>query len=255
MTGDWPPFGYRQSPIEFNMYGMIYSSYDPAFNPLQTSYGPAKSYMSIKHENTLQISFDGPAGELYLGKSEYNLKQFHFHHPPEHTFKQYPEFCDQSSLSKTAKSRRGQTDDEFVLEMHLVHETFDGEIAVIAVFFKLGEEPNEFLDKFWDHMESIDHEGTPVGRIDVADLDLSHTYIHYSGSLTTPDYDEGVLWTVMCGNWNTMSYQQLEKYKAIFPGENNREIQPLNGRLVMIKYPSFFGAEIQQKRSSSVQSS
>ncbi|BBN14119.1 hypothetical protein MPTK1_6g09000 [Marchantia polymorpha subsp. ruderalis] len=239
-----------QSPIEFDLRCMIWRNY-PEYLGLQTDYTPARANVEIHHDDTLQVTFLSSAGTFTHNKITYDLQQFHFHHPPEHTFRSYPYVCDDDDLT-TQRPRR----DEFVLEMHLVHQTPDAKIAVIGVLFKLGK-PNRFLNKFWDFIPDVE-EGSPVGvdDIDAADLDLSDVFIQYMGSLTTTPYTENVFWTVTCGNWNTISKEQLERLQNKLPGANNRVTQPWNGRKVYLNFPyDDDDSKIRQDASSLLQSS
>ncbi|KAG6541944.1 hypothetical protein Mapa_016669 [Marchantia paleacea] len=220
-----------QSPIEFDVRRMIWRDY-PEYLGLKTDYIPAQGSLEIHHDDTLQMTFLSSAG-TFTHKYTYDLKQFHFHHPPEHTFRRYPYVCDSDDL----KTQRPD-DEEFVLEMHIVHQTPDAKIAVIGVLFKLGK-PNKFLDKFWDLISEVE-EGMPVGvdDINVADLDLNDVFIQYMGSLTTEPFTENVFWTVTCGNWNTISKEQLERLQNKLPIHNNRVTQPWRGRKVYLNFPA-----------------
>lgn len=55
----------------------------------------------------------------------------------------------------------------------------------------------------------------------------------YDGSLTTPPCAEGVAWFVMRER-RTVSSEQLAALSEIVGGENNRPVQPLNGRSVAL---------------------
>ena len=81
------------------------------------------------------------AGSVVIDGVKYELAQFHFHSPSEHTI--------------GGKS--------FDLEMHLVHKTADGKIAVIGLMFTKGQE-NKVLKPIWDALP------TDVSRL--ADLAL-----------------------------------------------------------------------------------
>lgn len=150
-----------------------------------------------------KMEIDG--GSLMLGDKEYKLIQFHFHTPSEHTVdgKSYP------------------------AEVHLVHAADDGTLAVIGVFYEVGE-PNAALAKFWDVLPT-------VGNADPVDFNASEllpsdrTTYTYDGSLTTPPCAEVVSWHVM-KTPVSISQEQLDDLTEIHGVENNRPVQPLNDR-------------------------
>jgi Carbonic anhydrase len=86
-------------------------------------YKPAKESEVVNNGHTIQINIKEDNTLNYLGE-KYQLKQFHFHTPSEHTIekKSYP------------------------LEIHFVHKTEDGKILVVGVMAKLGK-ANKELDK------------------------------------------------------------------------------------------------------------
>ncbi len=59
------------------------------------------------------------------------------------------------------------------------------------------------------------------------------SYYHYTGSLTTPPYTEGVNWYVMTAPIEVSS-EQIENFRQIYQ-VNARPIQPLNGRVIYFK--------------------
>ena len=83
---------------------------------------------------------------------------------------------------------------------------------------------------------------TEVSVYDLLPKDTLHFW-RYDGSLTTPDFDESVVWTVMQEKVKVPSdfffYEhkksslRLVRDKEGTPTDNNwREVQPLNGRTV-----------------------
>jgi len=170
----------------------------------------------LNNGHTIQVNW--PAGEIKIGEKEYELLQFHFHSPSEHTMdgKSYP------------------------LEMHLVHKEKNAAVlAVIAVFFQEKEGANnKFLDQFWDQLPAeIQTEGKPpknIGELDSYDLELClQKYYRYNGSLTTPPCSEGVIWTLL-EKPDDCSPEQIAAFKKCVKENNNRPVQPLNDRVVCI---------------------
>lgn len=150
-----------------------------------------------------KMELDG--GSLMLGDKEYELIQFHFHTPSEHTVegKSYP------------------------AEVHLVHAADDGTLAVIGVFYEVGE-ANEALATFWDKLPTVGN-ADPVDFNAAELLPSDRTTYTYDGSLTTPPCSEVVSWHVM-KTPVSISQEQLDALIEMHGVENNRPVQPLNDR-------------------------
>jgi len=158
-----------------------------------------------------------PAGEatLTIGGTVYDLLQFHFHTESEHNV----------------------LGSALPIEMHLVHRSASGALAVVGVFIVQGSKHKE-LDKIFSSLPQ--NEGDQFA---VEDFRLSRILprndetFRYSGSLTTPGCSEGVNWNVMAQPI-AMSRNQINAFQAIFSGEefpngNRRPVQPLNGRTLL----------------------
>ncbi|OQS03894.1 carbonic anhydrase [Thraustotheca clavata] len=146
---------------------------------------------------------------LVLKETVYRPVQFHFHTPSEHTIegKAYP-FC-----------------------MHLVHASEEGKLAVVAVFFEVGDE-NKFLAQVWEHLPGLEPKGERVKVDDISfeSLDISgENYFRYTGSLTTPPYTEGVEWVII-QEPRQISQEQIDDFIKVIPGDSNaRDLQPVVG--------------------------
>ena len=161
--------------------------------------------------NTIEVAY--PKGSwVEVDGTKYHLLQFHFHSPSEHTV----------------------TGNLFDMEMHLVHESEDGILAVIGVLIKSGS-INTAFNAFWHYLPSIPDESKQIKNVIVNAFDLlpstKHTY-RYDGSLTTPPCSEEIKWFVMTTPIE-MSESQIAAFKAILDG-NNRPVQPLNGRELLV---------------------
>ena len=142
----------------------------------------------------------------------YPFAQFHFHAPSEHEINgmHYP------------------------VEVHFVHKTADGKIAVVGVFLKAGATANAEWAPFVDKMiaATADPEATKV-EIDWAKLlPADKTTVRYDGSLTTPGCSEGVKWNVFT-HPVIVSQAQINTFLEAYSG-NNRPVQPLNSRVVKL---------------------
>lgn len=142
---------------------------------------------------------------------------------------------------------------KFPAELHLVHfntkyDTIgdavlkaDG-LAVLGVMLEIANEDNEDLSPIIDGLSTIVDANsqktlaTPFPLSDLLPADTSSFY-RYSGSLTTPNCNEVVTWTVF-ENSITISKAQIEKFRELLNEEghhvedNFRHVQPLNGRLL-----------------------
>ncbi|MBX0310931.1 MAG: carbonic anhydrase family protein [Sulfurihydrogenibium sp.] len=171
---------------------------------LSLYYKPAKESEVANNGHTIQINIKEDNTLNYLGE-RYQLKQFHFHTPSEHTIekKSYP------------------------LEIHFVHKTEDGKILVVGVMAKLGK-ANKELDKILNVAPAEEGEKILDENLNLNNLmPKDKRYITYSDSLTTPPCTEGVRWIVL-KKPISISKQQLEKLKSVMANPNNRSVQEIN---------------------------
>ena len=120
------------------------------------------------------------------------------------------------------------------LVAHFVHKSDNSELAVVAVFYKTGEE-NTAISKYWDKMPAKAGDEIEVEHVDISAMlpkDLSH-YYHFIGSLTTPPCSEGVKWFILQDR-ASLSKQQIETFRKLYPN-NVRPVQELNNRKVFLK--------------------
>ncbi|BDZ31668.1 carbonic anhydrase family protein [Lactiplantibacillus sp. WILCCON 0030] len=156
-------------------------------------------------DTTLQATGTGAA---YLNDRDFNFDQIHFHTPAEHLID-------------------GQA---APLEWHLVHRSATGQLAVVAVFGRIGK-PNASFQGLLDQLTpNASHELTePINLTEL--LPDTGTVYHYLGSLTTPPLTETVEWYV-CADSVMLGEKQLATYQALFKA-NNRDVQSLNERPVI----------------------
>ncbi len=158
----------------------------------------------------MQVNLDD-AGSIRLGTSDYKLLQFHFHTPSEESFngKHYP------------------------LVAHLVHKNDKGELAVVAVLFKVGKE-NDALKQVFAHLPA--HAGESHALTQAVNaygtVPRNHAYYAFMGSLTTPPCSEGVHWQVI-KQASELSANQLKSFRRLY-SMNARPTQPLHQRPVEI---------------------
>lgn len=163
----------------------------------------------LNNGHTIQVNC-APGSRSQISGRSFDLLQFHFHHPSEHLLS-------------------GRS---FELELHFVHKSAEGQLAVLGIFIRPGAE-NAALAPIWGAMPR--QAGAPVSpgvTIDPAALlPADRRYFRYMGSLTTPPCSEGVLWTVFATPIEA-SVEQIWQFAELFP-VNARPVQPLNGRFLL----------------------
>jgi carbonic anhydrase len=161
----------------------------------------------LDNGHTVQVNVD--AGDtLTLGDQVFDLLQYHFHSPSEHTV----------------------DGEHYPMEMHLVHRSNAGDLAVIGVFIREGER-NPAFDAVWNSMPLETGKEVRLERSEVNIDDMlpaETTSWRYEGSLTTPPCSEGVHWIVMQTPIQ-LDAAQIERFRQEFTG-NNRPPQPLHDR-------------------------
>ena len=195
--------GKHQSPIDISTVTIT------DLPNIEFNYQPSPLAIS-NNGHTIKVSY-APGSYITVAGKQYDLLQFHFHAPSEHTI-------------------GGKAYD---MVAHLVHQAADGQLGVIGVVFKAGDTMNNTIAKLWSNMpEKIGMTNSvPDVMINAADLlPKDFTYFNYSGSLTTPPCSEGVNWMVMATPL-PISTAQVEQFTNIFP-LSTRPVQPLNGRVV-----------------------
>jgi len=145
---------------------------------LDVDYDAATTGEIFNNGHTIEVEVAGDNTFRLDGKA-YELSQIHFHIASEHRVQ-----------------GRG-----YDMEMHLVHSSADGEIAVIGVFLTRGDSSGSLAPIF----NSLPEIGAELNtREELADafdplsfLPAGQKHYRYLGSLTTPPCTEGVKWVVM----------------------------------------------------------
>lgn len=197
--------GMEQSPIDLTN-AEAFDLVDVA-----TSY-QASTLTILNNGHTVQANYDAGSTMTVNGHT-YELKQFHFHTPSEHTI-------------------AGQS---FPLEVHFVHADADGHLAVIGVMLTEGAADNAAFAPVFNAMPAEAAEPAVVegATIDAnAMLPEDQLYYTYRGSLTTPPCSEGVRWIVMTTPVE-LSAAQIEAFQSIFE-LNARPAQPINARGLLL---------------------
>ena len=206
----------QQSPIDIVPSAV---HYDPSAPALTISYGTSAVDLSYiqkdgncaarNEEETEQAAVTAGAAYVTYAGTRYDLAQFHFHTPSEHSI-------------------NGQHDP---LEMHLVHRSAAGAVLVIGVPLRVGTAST--VDTVLGQL--VPECGTPhhINTVNLNSLlPANHTTARYTGSLTTAPFTEPVLWFLMPEQHATSA--TITAFKTLFHNGNSRPTQPLNGRTVTL---------------------
>ena len=163
----------------------------------------------VDNGHTIQVTNDTPM-TIELGETHYELVQYHFHAPSEHTI-----------------------DGEHApLEIHFVHKSAAGGLAVLGMLVEEGEH-NVILEPV---IAALPDGPDDARHIEGLELDMNELrpmpqrYYRYNGSLTTPPCSEEVRWLIMVDKRQVSA----EQMKAIVSRlhHNNRPVQPLGERAI-----------------------
>jgi len=160
--------------------------------------------------HTIQVAGD-TAGFMQIEGSRYDLVEFHFHRPSEHTV-------------------NGRF---YEMEMHLVHRGIDGETVFVGVFMERSERDNTLLQKMWDHLPPDYRQQYLIEQVIINPGELlpaNKSFYYYSGSLTTAPCSERVKWYVM-KQPISVSGEQVIRFSSLY-GNNARPVQASNGRVI-----------------------
>ncbi|KAH8918321.1 carbonic anhydrase [Atractiella rhizophila] len=131
---------------------------------------------------TVEVVMEGLGAKTTVGDVEFEVKQFHFHTPSEHRI----------------------AEEYSVMEMHIVHEGPNGELAVIAVPFDFvddGSSTTSLLTSVFENLADVTVPGSvsKTGALSFSEV-VSHLessdIFQYTGSLTTPPCAEGLTFFV-----------------------------------------------------------
>ena len=216
--------GRQQSPVD------ISATTPGGLPPLEFAY--RETALEVENNgHVIEVPYE-LGSTLRIGSDVYRLLQFHFHTPSEHTVGMKP----------------------YDMELHLVHMNGVGQLAVVGVLLRIGDTPNPVIDLIFANAPA--EEGTvPVTGVTInardvlpgfaanrrgSDPVVLNDYHAYPGSLTTPPCSEGVRWFVLKQPVavSAASVERMHERVAHFPHyngypNNNRPVQPLNGRAVL----------------------
>jgi carbonic anhydrase len=195
--------GHAQSPIDIRGAHL-----NKSLQPIEFHYlgGP----VTIENNGHTVMVTPGPGSYIIANGVRYDLQQFHFHHPAE-------------------ESVHGKLDD---LDVHLVHKSADGKLAVVGVRFR--EDPNDAnatLATLWTKLPTQVGQKDDLPEINPGGLlPADRGYWTYMGSLTTPPCTEGVRWFVLERDL-PVSREQLRYFSGV-EKLNSRPIQDTHHRRI-----------------------
>ena len=197
---EFPTCGKGKSQAPLNIKG--------PFEKVRFSVAPDYKQGQLKIVNnghTIQVNV--PVGsKIRIDSRAYDLLQFHFHRPSEEHIDGKPS----------------------VMVVHFVHKNLEGELAVLAVMLREGNE-NPGIKTLWTHAPpkegpEVVPDGVMFNPANLLPREMD--FFHYDGSLTTPPCTEKVKFFILKSQVN-ISKEQVSD----FPFKMNaRPIQPANGR-------------------------
>jgi len=171
-----------------------------------------QDHVLVNTGHGVQVNFHADTHEtIMINNKSYRLVQFHFHSPSENL------------LNKQS----------FPLEIHFVHQSDDGHVAVIGVFVKAGDS-NPALQTIVSALPVEEGVEKTIANTTINPADLlpaTNAYYSFNGSLTTPPCTEGLQWIVL-QTPIVASPAQIAIIRKESGGMNARPVQPLNHRKI-----------------------
>ena len=194
--------GRNQSPVD------LAANLDSDLPELVFNYSQPRVLEEVNTGHAIQENVY-PGNTLHVFDKSFELKQFHFHSPSEHTL-------------------QGR---HFPMEVHFVHQDEAGNLAVVGLMVEEGAH-NALLDRL-PSFRAARGEDPYADLVDYNELFTDRrNYFLYNGSLTTPPCSEGVQWIVMKQPL-VASPEQIQHYRDLLGFANNRPVQPQNSRLIV----------------------
>jgi len=194
--------GDQQSPVD--LAGGISAN----LPPLDLNW-PVRVYDVTNNGHTVQCDAT-PGDYVKVGKSVYQLLQFHFHTPSEHAV-----------AGKRA-----------AMEVHFVHKAPDSSLAVLGVLMQPGAS-NAAFREIMAAAPAQPGKAKSAKPIDIRTLvpAAPRRAWRYEGSLTTPPCSEVVSWFVL-DRPITVAESDIAAFRRIY-AMNARPLQPLNRRFLL----------------------
>lgn len=179
--------GHKQSPIDLDPESAILGKHS-----LEIKYHATPSII-VNNGHTIEFDMQ-EKNVVMINNKVFELIQLHFHADSEHTVRGY----------------------HYPAEMHLVHKSKDGELAVLGFLIEVASPTNatKDLDHIFDKIPKVGQKIETLMHLEaLVPKDKNHYY--YQGSLTTPPCSENVSWVVFDEHLKVPS-SQLKKFKAYY---------------------------------------
>ncbi len=200
--------GLKQSPINISTSNVV-KSLDQ--DQIKFHFKPT-NFKVLNTGHSIEVVPGNQENILWINNEQYILKQFHFHHPSEHEI----------------------NNEKFPMEIHLVHQNSNGQIAVVGLFVKEGLQNNVLKNVFKNVPKMPGLEEMVNNQTNLTDLfPKEKSFFTYEGSLTTPPCTEGVKWFILKEPIE-MAETQISSFSELYPA-NYRPLQPINNRQVFLK--------------------
>lgn len=195
--------GDEQSPID------LAGATEEDLTDLELAYHSSPASV-VDNGHTIQVNLED-AGTMTRDGVDYTLAQFHFHAASEHLLDGEP----------------------FAAEVHLVHQSEDGALAVLGILIEEGEADAVIADVLETAPEEGAEAADTTAPVDVnALLPADLRTFRYDGSLTTPPCSEGVAWS-MLRQPMTWSAEQVAEFVDRHP-DSHRPPQPTGDRVLQL---------------------
>ena len=206
--------GKTQSPININLDNAVKVELDP----LEFDYRPSQLAIT-DNGHTIVVKY-GEGSNIFIDGRQYRLVQFHFHKPSEEAI----------------------NGERMEMVVHLVHQHYDGSLAVVAVllttkmkkYWWASDNPkgNPLIQTLWNNIPIVKEQTDTPGIVINASqlLPQDRGYFTYMGSLTTPPCSEDVRWFVL-KTPVLVSEEQVQNFGRIYP-MNARPLQPKGDRVI-----------------------
>lgn len=171
----------------------------------------AEHFNVVNNGHTIAFNVDGNAKSyITLDGKRFELLQFHYHVPSEHTV----------------------MNSHYPLEIHFVHKAADNALAVIGVLVN-GGNYNASLNQVITNLPRYGEQNSRLANFNVASLMPAKPDVYnYEGSLTTPPCTEEVQWLLKTTPISADG-TQLSTLSHLYNG-NNRPVQRQGNREVLL---------------------
>lgn len=197
--------GKMQSPINLEIKESVYEH--------KAEFDYKLSKLNERNDGkTIRFAYDS-GSFLKIDDKQYELIEFHFHSPSEHTINNY----------------------QFPIEFQFEHKDKDDNLVIVGAMVKEGDE-NKNFEKIIKNL--LYQKDAALVKKDI-EIDLfsilpnPNRFFYYEGSMTTPPCKEGVKWIFLQGAIE-LSKEQIEAFQKAYIN-NNRPIQPINDRDIFVK--------------------